>query len=211
MTSIIFWDAFVIAAMRLNARIIIVLASLVVAAGAIATLCPKAHAPLERVTESFEAGFGGWIPDADVPIDPNTGEPVDWNVTRSTDVSSSGMHSLKFFIDGRQDDGAVWIERKMLLKEGARRVNITFDLYSGAESFNTIAVVCAYAGFEDPEHEADLAVLAPANEVAGWKRYSLAVNVDCGKAQEVWVAAGISVRWETCMTYYLDDIIVEVT
>ncbi|MEN3051546.1 MAG: hypothetical protein ABC596_07055 [Candidatus Methanosuratincola petrocarbonis] len=195
----------------MNAKIIIVLVSVVAAAGAIATFYSQAHAPLERVTEGFETGYGGWAPDADVPIDPNTGQPVDWDVERSTDASSSGMYSLKFFIDGRQDDGTIWIERKVLLREGARRVNITFDLYSGEESFNTIAVVCAYAGFKDPEHEGELTVLGPANEVAGWKRYSLAVDIDTGNAQEAWVAAGISVRWETHMTYYLDDIIIEVT
>ncbi|RWX73963.1 MAG: hypothetical protein Metus_0742 [Candidatus Methanosuratincola subterraneus] len=195
----------------MKAKTIILLASALFIAGAIAALYPQAHFPSERLTEGFETGFGGWDPDADVPIDPNTGGPVDWDVARSTDVSRSGMYSMKLFIDGRQDDGAVWIERKLLLKEGARRVNITFGLYSQSESFNTIAVVCAYAGFEDPEREGDLSVLAPANEVAGWKRYSLVVNIDGGKAQELWVAAGISVRWETCMTYYLDDITVEVT
>lgn len=195
----------------MNAKTIIVFASVVLAAGLIATLYQQTQPPLERFTEDFETGYGLWVPDADVPIDPNTDQPVEWNVTRSADLSRSGKHSIKFFIDGKQDDGTIWIERKVLLKEGARRVNVTFDLYSEEESFNTIAVVCAYVGFKDPEAEGDLVVLSQANEVAGWKSYSLVVDIESGKAQEAWVAVGISVRWETYMTYYIDDVIIEVT
>ena len=62
--------------------------------------------------EDFENGFGEWTIDADVPLDPNNpGHFVGWSITRSSDIASSGLYSLKFFIDGRQDDGTIWIEK----------------------------------------------------------------------------------------------------
>jgi len=164
------------------------------------------------VREDFENGFGEWIADADVPLDPNNpGHLVEWNITRSTDVAGSGKYSLKLFIDGRQDDGTIWIERKIAVKKNSQiRVNISFDFYSEQESFNTIAVICAYAGVQNPETEENFTVIGNANEVEGWKRYGLTANIHTGSSEEIWVALGISVRWETCMTYYIDDVEVEV-
>ena len=81
--------------------------------------------------------------------------------------------------------------------------------YSESESFNVIAGVVGFAGTSDPEVEADFTVLGQANEVSGWKRYTYTATLKTGSSGEVWVAVGISVLWETEMTYNLDD--VEVT
>jgi hypothetical protein len=164
------------------------------------------------IKENFENGFGEWVSDADVPLDPNNpGHAVAWNITRSTDVASSGQYSLKLFIDGTQDDGTIWIERKIAVRKNALiHVNISFDFFSMQESFNTIAVICAYAGIRNPEVEESFGVIGSANEVAGWKRYSLTATIDTGSSEEIWVALGISVRWETCMLYYIDNVEVEV-
>jgi hypothetical protein len=166
----------------------------------------------QKIKEDFENGFGEWAIDADVPLDPNNpGHFVEWSITRSTDVASSGQYSLKFFIDGRQDDGTIWIERKMAVKKNAKiKVNISFDFYSEQESFNTIAAICAYAGIRKPEAEEDFNVIGSANEVAGWKKYSFTTDIDAGFSEEIWVALGISVRWETRMTYYIDNVEVKI-
>ena len=75
----------------------------------------------QTMKEDFENGFGEWVTDADVPLDPNNpGHLVEWNITRSNDVARSGRYSLKFFIDGRQDDGTIWIERKIAVQKGAQ-------------------------------------------------------------------------------------------
>jgi len=86
------------------------------------------------------------------------------------------------------------------------KVTVSFWLYSEEESFNTIAAVVGYSGTHNPETEEDLEVLGAANQVAGWKLYSFETTVNTGLGGEVWVALGISVRWETLMTYYVDDI-----
>jgi hypothetical protein len=158
--------------------------------------------------EGFEADFGGWTGDADVPPDPNNpGSPVDWNISRVTSPTKTGQHSVELYIDGRQDDGTVWIEKALSARKNAQiQVEVSFEFYSETESFNAIADVVGFAGSSNPEVEADFAVLGQANEVSGWKRYTHAATVNTGASGEVWVAVGISVRWETEMAYNLDDV-----
>jgi len=171
--------------------------------------CPKSVV----YDEGFEEDFGGWIGDADVPPDPNNpGSPVDWSVSRVTSPVKSGQYSVELYIDGRQDDGTVWVEKALSVRKNAQiQVEASFDFYSESESFNVIADVVGFAGSSDPEVEADFTVLGQANEVSGWKRYTHTATVNTGSSGEVWVAVGISVRWETEMTYKLDDVKVTIT
>ena len=109
---------------------------------------------------------------------------------------------MELFIDGKQDDSTIWLERKIGVKKRARiRVSVSFWFYSEQESFNTIAAVVAYAGIDKPEVEGDFAIVGLANEVAGWKNYAYTTNLTTDANGEAWVAVGISVRWETYMTY----------
>ena len=103
--------------------------------------------------ESFEEDFGGWVKDADVPPDPNNpGHPVAWNVSRVASLAHSGQCSVELYIDGRQDDGTVWIEKELSVKNNSQiEVKVSFEFYSEQESFNVIASVCAYAGISNPE------------------------------------------------------------
>jgi hypothetical protein len=171
--------------------------------------CPKPVA----YDEGFEEGFGGWIGGADVPPDPNNpGSPVDWNISRVTSPVKSGQYSVELYIDGRQDDGTVWIEKALSVRKNAQiQVKVSFDFYSESESFNVIAGVVGFAGTSNPEVEADFTVLGQANDVSGWKRYTHTATVNTGASGEVWVAVGISVRWETEMTYNLDDVKVTIS
>ncbi len=161
--------------------------------------------------EGFETGMGDWAADYDLPQDPNNpGSVVAWNVTRVTDPSYSGNYSLRLYVDGRQDDGTVWIERTVPVERGFRvQINVSFQLYSEAESFNTLAAVVGYAGLEDPEAEGDFGVIGPADQVAGWKLYSFSGETPTGGSGEVWVALGVSVRWETDLFYPIDEVKVE--
>jgi hypothetical protein len=114
---------------------------------------------------------------------------------------------VELYIDGRQDDGTVWIEKMLSAKRNSKiQVEISFDFYSESESFNVIAAIVCFAGTSDPEAEADFTVLGQANDASGWKRYTYTAILKTGSSGEVWVAVGISVRWETQMTYNLDDL-----
>jgi hypothetical protein len=164
-------------------------------------------------SESFEEDFGGWVKDADVPLDPNNpGQYVAWNVSRVASLAHSGQYSVELSIDGRQDDGTVWIEKKISVKNKSQiQVKVSFEFYSEQESFNVVAGVCTYAGISKPEAEANFTVIGNANEIAGWKRYTHETTLYTGSSDEVWVAVGITVRWETEMTYNVDDVKVTIS
>ncbi|MBS7615022.1 hypothetical protein KEJ18_04750 [Candidatus Bathyarchaeota archaeon] len=160
------------------------------------------------IKEDFESGFGQWLADADVPLDPNVpGQPVAWNITRSTDVVYSGQYAVRLFIDGSQDDGTIWLERKITASKNAQvSVTMSFWLFSEHESFNTIAAVVAFAGVRNPEEESDFEVLGAANQVSGWMQYKFEATVNTEDNGEAWVAFGVSVQWETVMAYYVDSV-----
>jgi hypothetical protein len=162
--------------------------------------------------QDFEEGLGDWTSDADVPLDPNNpGQPVKWHISLASNPSHSGQTSLELFIDGSQDDGTIWIEKEINVpKNSPINVATSFWFYSAQKSDAAIAVVCSYANTANPEAETDFTVLGPANEIAGWKEYTALTNLYTGFSDRLWVAFGISVRWETTMTYYIDDIKIQI-
>jgi hypothetical protein len=56
-----------------------------------------------------------------------------------------------------------------------------------------------------PQVEADFQVLGAANLVSGWRAYSLSNEIFTTNTGEVYVALGISVRWETELIYFADN------
>ncbi|MBF8266657.1 MAG: hypothetical protein HW388_165 [Dehalococcoidia bacterium] len=174
---------------------------------------PTLLPPFPIITiEDFEAGLGQWFPEGDVPMDPNNpGRLVAWSVLVSSSQAFEGDGSAEFFLDGRQADGTIWIARPMRVNtEEPVKVALTFQLWSESESFNTLARVAAYAGARKPAAEEELDTSQVANLVTGWREYNYAFSV-LPHEGSLWVAVGITVAWETEMTYYIDDIRVEVT
>jgi len=160
----------------------------------------------QTLTSDFEDGLGNWTGQAHLP------QQVDWNVTVVGNVSATGNHSVLLYMDGRQDDGTVWIERKLNLEANQNRnVTVTFSFWSETESFNTLAAVVGYVGTENPSTEDDFQVLGNANEVEGWKTYSISAEVETDASGDVYVGLGFSVRWETHMTYYIDNVVITVS
>lgn len=158
--------------------------------------------------DGFETGLGLWTKDAEVPPSPgNPGVPVDWSIEPSSEVVHAGALSARYDLDGRQDDGTIWLERAFAL-EPARpyAVHVEAAYWSDSESFNTTAMVALYAGGESPEEELDFDVSQPLNEVAGWKTYGASFDVTSGADGSVHVGVGLTVVWETWITYYLDDV-----
>jgi hypothetical protein len=66
-------------------------------------------------------------------------------------------------------------------------------------SFNTLGKAAAQAGPRQP-----------ADQAAGWKRYEYEVNTRSDNEGWLWVAVGISVMWETKVTYVIDDLRIEI-
>ncbi|MBD3189494.1 MAG: hypothetical protein GF308_02570 [Candidatus Heimdallarchaeota archaeon] len=167
--------------------------------------------------QDFEEGLTGWVIDADVPMDPNNpGHEVNWSIIRVEDPSkaTSGNHSLKLFIDGRQDDGVIWIEKVYQLKANTKyRISLSFQFYCGMDSFNTITRVVGYGNIINPEVEEDLVegLIGSGEQAPEWKEYSRTIGLKTGSEGKIWVAVGMSVVWESEITHYLDDLLVEIT
>ncbi len=90
--------------------------------------------------EGFEGGMDGWEAGMDLPLDPETDEPVHAQASISHRVSKTGNASLELTIDGRQDEGTLWIQRYIELERtGDLLMEVSFQLYCEHESFNTIA------------------------------------------------------------------------
>jgi len=163
--------------------------------------------------ESFESGLGEWSKDAHVPLDPNNpGHYVFWNISRTNSLAYSGSYSLNFSIDGRQDDGTIWIERRIPVKPYSNiQVKVSFHLYSESENqVNIIAGVVVFVGTYDPEVEDNFQSLGQANQVSGWKEYNYIASLNTSSSDEVWVAVGITVLWETYMNYYIDSVTIHI-
>jgi hypothetical protein len=95
---------------------------------------PKSASPIV-VLEDFEqnsgSNFGSWLLGSDVPDDPNNpGNTVQWHITHTSNVSRSPTTSAEFFIDGGQDDGTIWLQRKIALSGNGGSVNVSFWLFS---------------------------------------------------------------------------------
>lgn len=174
---------------------------------------PQQQPQPQTFTYDFEGDFGDWTADSHLPLDPNNpGELVDWKIELVSNVSFSGDKSVLLYIDGTQDDGTVWIERKLTLEPNTQKnFNVSFQVWSQSESFNTLAVIVGYAGSENPEVEEDFQILGSANEAEGWKTYSLNQQLQTDNLGDIHVALGFSVRWETDLTYFIDDVKITVT
>ncbi len=164
-------------------------------------------------SDSFETGLTAWTQGSDVPDDPNNpGQPVAWSITQSTDQAIDGQYSARFFLDGQQDDGTIWLAREFDVTAGRTyAVTLSFSFWSETESFNTLAKVALYAGGKAPDVEADFNVDMAANEVAGWKTYTYIADATATSNGKIRVAFGISAVFETEMTYYIDDVEIEIT
>lgn len=172
--------------------------------------------------DSFEEGFRDWRVDEHVPDDPNNpGFKVSAGASIS-DQARSGGNALRFHLDGRQDDGTVWVERTVPFDAGATyRFNVSFWAWSESESFNTLAYAVAYLGPDDPEREEDFpepmqnsrqdelgfgGLREPLDRAEGWEEYSFTWDGEVPDNGGLFLAIGISAVWETEMQYDLDDV-----
>jgi hypothetical protein len=161
--------------------------------------------------EGFENGLAEWEQGADVPDDPNNpGQPVAWSIQQSDVVSVEGDYSARYFLDGRQDDGTIWLVRSLQVEPATRyTVTLAIDFWSETESFNTIAKVALFVGTDPPNKETDFDTSRPANQMEGWETYSLQAEVTSDINGKVRVAFGISAVWETEMTYFIDNVVLK--
>jgi hypothetical protein len=174
-------------------KVIVLMSTVVVALG-------TAVGPARAATfiESFETGFGGWQPDTD-------GKAPAWSVTRTTEQAYHGRYSVRLWMDGTQDDGTTWVERRFAVAPNAKvSVQLSFQLWSPQQARAGHWNVVATAAGEDPEGEGDFEIIGHTEEAEGWKPYARGWVVTADATGGVWVAFGTSVIWEVNKHHYLD-------
>ncbi len=192
---------------RAGPRGLLAMALAVVASlGAVEGAAADVRAPSVTYVESFERGFGGWRPDHHIHCEAEDPPcPFDWSIDRSTEQARDGRYSLRGFLDGRWDDGSIWVERPVDVRR-AREVTLEvgFWLWSQQQSDVNTFPVLAFADRHDPEAEADFAIVGQTDQVAGWHRYTYRQTFCSGWSRQAWVAFGFGATWETARTYFLD-------
>lgn len=139
-----------------------------------------------------------------------------------------GGTGLRYYLDGRQDDGTVWVVRPVPVEPGHAydvRVEARAHSQSDSASFNTLAYLMAYAGTTPPEGEGSFprpntnstgedwptgGLREPLDRVAGWETYAFEWTSPVVAGDRLYVAVGISAVWETEMTYFLDEVRIRV-
>lgn len=183
----------------------------------------------ETVTEGFEDGVKAWTPGSDVPEDPNRpGETVAWNITPSDERARGGDWSALYELDGRQDDGTIWLTRQIRVEPGqAYRANVSAWAYSASESFNTRAHLVVSLAEQPPEAEEDFpepgnnttgdpdaergGLREALDQAEGWREYRFGWTVPSDANRTLHLAVGISAVWETELEFWVDDVTVELT
>jgi hypothetical protein len=162
-------------------------------------------------SEDFENGLDRWKLGADVPTDPNRPkQEIEWHIKATRREAHNGAHSAEFSLDGSQDDGTIWLAHSFAVPAGKPVVaHLSFSFWSEEESFNKRADVVAYAGAQPPMSEDDFSSRQPANQEKGWKQYHFPITVS-QHGGTVWVALGISAAFETKLTYYIDNVKIQI-
>ncbi len=181
---------------------LVALTSLVAGEAAAARVPPRAAA----YVESFETGFRAWRPDHQIDCEADDAPcPFDWSIERSTEQARDGRFSLRGFLDGRWDDGSIWVERTIDVRRARQvTVEVGFWLWSEQQSDVNTFPVLAFADRRDPETEGDFAIVGQTDQVAGWQRYTYRNTFCSGSGGGAWVAFGFGATWETARTYFLD-------
>ena len=170
------------------------------------TLCSGASG--QTMTHGFEQGLSPWVADDYIGA---TTLPWVFVVRRSQAQAHDGEWSVEVSIDGRNDDGTVWLERAVSLGAGTYDVTLSFWLWSESVAQIGVWEVLGYVGEGDPEVELDFTGLGPANQTQGWHRYEHTQSIALTGGSQVWVAAAINVVFETLWrTHYIDSMTIEI-
>jgi hypothetical protein len=201
--------------MRSSAKIIIVCFSIILLASTTIIVLWSFVFKAEMFYYDFETALDGWIGDADYLVGENDSIALDWNVTRKTENPNKGSYSICLEIDGTQDDGAVWIERVFLVSPddvNTKHVKVSFYIYSDNFGMNTRALIFASVNSTNPSKEEDfdhrITTITSDSYLDGWYKFSITTKIL--PVDQIWVAIGIKVAWETFLEFYIDDVSVRI-
>ncbi|WP_018349822.1 hypothetical protein [Longispora albida] len=151
-------------------------------------------------TSSYETSLDGWAWYKDANL-------RDGNVTRSATQAQDGSYGLKFYLDGLNDDGTLWVRKQFARPDTTAqyKVEVSFWVYSGQQSnFNTWPIF-AYIGSTAPAAEEDFTSVGQTDGPVGWAKYTHVAYIQPEAGATFEVAYGLSATWEVQRDYYLDN------
>lgn len=171
------------------------------------------------VTDGFEEGLAGWSTAAH--IGPDAADPFDWRIEVTDERSAEGEQCLAVFTEGDHDDGTAWVVRPIPVERGvAYDVQGSVRAFAASESFNTVRQLVVALGPDAPAEEGDFpapdttstpdspigGLREPLDRQAGWSEYAFEWATPGLDVDELFLAVGVTVVWETDRTDYLDDV-----
>ena len=201
--------------MRNSTKIIIVCLSIILLTSTTIIVLWSFVFKAEKFIYDFETSLDGWIGDADNLVGENDSIAVDWNVTRIKENPYKGNYSICLKIDGFHDDGAVWIEKSFFVENDNHRykfVKVSFYFFSDNTGMNSRALIFASINTTNPSIEEDfddkITMITSDSYLDGW--YKLSVSAKILPQDQIWIAIGIKVAWETLLEFYIDNVSVRI-
>ena len=177
--------------------------------------------------EGFEGGIGEWETDAAIGPEVDV-ESFEWEVGVSDERAAAGARSLRVWNEGDHDDGTTWAVHAVPVEPGrAYRAEVTAELWSESESFNTLRDAVMRLGPEPPEREEDFpqpgvnttalgetpygGLREPLWLAEGWREYGFEWTTPELSTDTLHLAVGTSVIWEGDATHFVDELSVDLT
>lgn len=175
--------------------------------------------------EGFEAGLGDW--ESGAAIGPEVAlDAFEWEFEVSEREAASGDRSLRIWNEGDHDDGVTWGVHPVTVDPGkGYDIQVTAQIWSESESFNTLRDAVMRLGPEPPRTEEDFphpgvntteleetpygGLREPLWLTDGWREYAFEWQTPELSTDTLYVAVGHAVIWEGDATHFVDDISVE--
>jgi hypothetical protein len=171
----------------------------------IAILMGSTYSRADEFISEFPSDFDGWQQQWHKESETGT----DGVVTHSTDRGFLDDTSLQFDMgDGFGDDGTLWIEKQFVASDSQpTRVSVTFQLFNLEQSdFNAFQVKAAI-NLADPNEQIDFETIGSTDTAQGWVSFTYEQLI-APTPDQVWVALGIRVAFETHRDYWIDRVVV---
>ena len=180
----------------------------------------------QSFSDGFEQGIDEW--ETGAAIGPEVDLPdFEWEVGVSDEQAAEGSRSLRIWNEGTYDDGVTWaVHPVSVTPDRAYEIEMSAQLWSESESFNTLRDVVMRLGPDPPSAEEDFpqpgvntstlgetpygGLREPLWLEAGWREYAFEWTTPTISTDTLHVAIGTAVIWEGDATHYVDEVSVEI-
>ncbi len=180
--------------------------------------------PGDVLETGFEQGLGAWQRCGVMPEDDNRpGRLRAWNASATHEPGEvrSGSAAAEISLDGRGDNGTVWLLRPLDVQPGqAYDATVHAWVRGPGSPANTISLVVMSLGPQRPTQERSFP--GTGGEVAqngsgqpglrepvpgpGWHPFGFNATVEAGDDGRLWLSIGVTVVWEAEVVAHIDDL-----